>query len=62
MRNRLLLAVAAMLTLAACSESTTAPRSIKPGVRSADENPGAECKSGYHVATRSDGTMVCEPN
>ncbi|MDB4882812.1 MAG: hypothetical protein JWL95_1578 [Gemmatimonadetes bacterium] len=60
MRTRLLLAATALLTLAACSESPTAPRSLKPGVRSADESPGLECRSGYHVATRSDGTLDCE--
>jgi hypothetical protein len=62
MRSRLLLAAAAMLTLAACSESSTAPRSMQPGARSLDENPGNECRSGYHVATRSDGTQYCEQN
>jgi Spy/CpxP family protein refolding chaperone len=62
MRSRLLLAIAAMLTLAACSESTTAPRAISPGVRSADVNPEPDgtCRSGYHGATRSDGTVTCE--
>ena len=39
MRCRLLLAAAAMLTLAACSESSTAPRSLTPSVHSADVNP-----------------------
>lgn len=59
MRSRLLLAAAALLTLAACSESPTAPRSLKPGTRSLDQ---VECNSGYHVATRSDGTQYCEVN
>ena len=62
MRHRLLLAAAALLTLAACSESPTAPRSVKPGVRSLDYDPVDGCKSGYHVATRSDGTLDCVPD
>ena len=62
MRTRLLLAATALLTLAACSDAPTAPRTIKPGVRSADENPPPECRSGYHVATRSDGLTTCEPD
>jgi hypothetical protein len=63
MRSRLLLAAAALLTLAACSESATAPRSFKPTGRSADESPGPDgaCRSGYELATRSDGTTVCVP-
>jgi hypothetical protein len=62
MRSRLLLAAAAMLTLAACSESTTAPRSLTPTAHSADVNPDPDgtCRSGYHGATRSDGTVTCE--
>jgi hypothetical protein len=64
MRSRLLLATAAMLTLAACSESPTAPRAIAPGVRSSDlsPEPDGSCRSGYHGATRSDGTATCEPD
>lgn len=62
MHYRLLLAAAAMLTLAACSESPTAPRSLKPGARSLDYDPADGCKSGYHVATRSDGTLDCVPD
>ena len=63
MRSRLLLAAAAMLTLAACSESPSAPRSLKPSARSADESPGPDgtCRTGYQLATRADGTTVCEP-
>ena len=60
MRSRLLLAAAAMLTLAACSESPTAPRSLTPGDPSLNQNTGPECRSGYFVATRSDGTTYCE--
>jgi hypothetical protein len=63
MHHRLLLAAAALLTLAACSESPIAPRSsLKPGVRSSDYDPADGCKSGYHVATRSDGTLDCVPD
>jgi hypothetical protein len=60
MRSRLLLAVAAMLTLAACSESPTAPPPLSPAAPSFDYGTGPECKSGYHIATRSDGTAFCE--
>ena len=56
MRNRLLLAIAATLALAACSETTTAPR-VQPAARTNDD---ITCKSGYHVATRADGTQYCE--
>jgi len=57
MRSRLILAVAATLALAACSESaSTAPRSPSPGARAADV---LQCRSGYHIATRADGTDYC---
>ena len=59
MRSRLLLAIAAMLTLAACGETSTAPSSPTPGAPSLDVNP-EQCRSGYHVATRADGTTYCE--
>ncbi|MDB4892353.1 MAG: hypothetical protein JWL61_4208 [Gemmatimonadetes bacterium] len=59
MRLRILLAIAATVAIAACSESTTAPKTMRPGARSADL---IECRSGYHVATRSDGSEVCEPD
>jgi len=59
MRLRLLLAVAATIVIAGCGESTTAPRTMRPGVRSSDV---IECRSGYHVATRADGTESCEPD
>ena len=58
MRIRLLLAAAAALTLAACSESPTSPRMTPTGA-SKDE---ITCRSGYHIATRDDGTQVCEPD
>ena len=59
MRSRLLLAVAALLSLAACGESTTAPRSLTPVAASFDVDPD-QCRTGYHVATRADGTTYCE--
>lgn len=65
MRHRLLLAVsatAALLSLAACADSTTAPRRFEPGTLRKDMFPGPDgsCRSGYHVAMRSDGVQVCE--
>jgi hypothetical protein len=56
MRTRFLLAAVAALALAACSESTTAP-GPKPAARTNDD---ITCRSGYHVATRADGTQYCE--
>jgi hypothetical protein len=57
MRVRLLLAAAAALTLAACSDSVTAPHKLSP-----PQSPRADatCRSGYHIATRADGTEYCE--
>jgi hypothetical protein len=57
MRIRLLLAAAAVVTLAACADSSTAPRPIAPA-----DKPSADltCRSGYHIATRADGTETCE--
>jgi hypothetical protein len=55
MSVRLLLAAAATLALAACADSTTAPRDIRPGDRTND----LTCRSGYHVATRADGSEYC---
>jgi len=58
MRIRLLLAATAAVTLAACSESPTAPSQLSPNAR-----PSADmitCRSGYHIATRADGTEYCE--
>jgi hypothetical protein len=58
MRIRLLLAATAALTLAACSESPTAPHQISPsGKPTADV---ITCRSGYHIATRADGSEYCE--
>lgn len=60
MRIRLLLAAAAgaaaALTLAACADSSTAPR-LAPTGASRDD---ITCRSGYHIATRDDGTQYCE--
>jgi hypothetical protein len=64
MRSRHLLAAsaAALLTLAACADSTTAPRRFDPGVRRTGTSavPDGSCRTGYHIATRADGTQVCE--
>jgi len=66
MRSRLMIAAsaAALLALGACSDTTTAPRRFDPGLRRMDVSPGPDgsCRTGYHVATRSDGTQVCEEN
>ena len=60
MRIRLILAATATLALAACSESSTSPRSpLTPGERTSDE---MTCRSGYHIATRQDGSQYCEPD
>jgi hypothetical protein len=56
MRIRLLLAAAAALTLAACGESSTAPK-LTPQGATKDE---ITCRSGYHIATRDDGSQYCE--
>lgn len=58
MRLRLLLAAAATLALAACGDSSTAPRQMRAGTRTSDES--LTCRSGYHIATRADGTQFCE--
>ena len=63
MRPRILLAATAVaLSLAACSETTTAPRRFQPGAlrKAIAIGPDGSCRSGYHVATRSDGGQVCE--
>src|SRR3954470_3754491 len=59
MRTRFLFAAAAAaaLTLAACSDSSTAPR-LSPSNAAKD----ITCRSGYHIATRDDGTETCEPD
>lgn len=59
MRIRLLLAATAALTLAACSDSVTAPHKLSPP-DTPKNNIGITCRSGYHIATRSDGTEYCE--
>lgn len=58
MRIRLLLAAAAAVTLAACSESSTAPHQLSPNGAAKDAT--ITCRSGYHIATRDDGTEYCE--
>ncbi|MDQ2665167.1 MAG: hypothetical protein M3Z05_04080 [Gemmatimonadota bacterium] len=59
MKLRVLFAAAATLALAACADApTAAPTSpLTPGTRSSDD---ITCRSGYHVATRSDGSQYCE--
>jgi len=57
MRIRILVAAAAVITLAACSDSSTAPKQLRPTGRTADM---IECRSGYHIATRDDGSQYCE--
>lgn len=57
MRIRLFLVIGATLALGACGESATAPQTLRPGARSADV---ISCRSGYHVATRADGSEYCE--
>jgi len=58
MRIRLLLAATAAVTLAACSDSSTAPHQLSPDRSTKDI--GITCRSGYHIATRADGTEYCE--
>jgi len=58
MKFRILLAAAATLALAACADSPTATQSpLTPGTRSSDD---ITCRSGYHIATRADGSEYCE--
>ena len=59
MKLRVLLAAAATLALAACADSPTAAPSspLTPGARASDV---ISCRSGYHVATRADGSEYCE--
>jgi hypothetical protein len=60
MKIRVFLAAAATLLLAACAgDSSTAPRQLAPNAASRDD---LTCRSGYHVATRSDGTQECVPD
>jgi hypothetical protein len=56
MRIRLAFAAAATLALAACADSPSAPGNPQPGARTDD----VTCRSGYHVATRADGSEYCE--
>jgi hypothetical protein len=58
MRIRLILTATATLALAACGGSPTTPGTMRPGARTND----ITCRSGYHVATRADGSEVCEPD
>lgn len=58
MRIRLLLAATAAVTLAACGESSTAPHQLSPD--RAAKDIGITCRSGYHIATRDDGSQYCE--
>ena len=60
MRIRILLALSVTLVLAACGETSTAPQKLQPGARSSDGD--ITCRSGYHLATRADGTQSCEPD
>jgi uncharacterized lipoprotein len=60
MRIRLLLAAAATLTLAACGESSTAPQRLSPSEDASRDE--ITCRSGYHIATRDDGTQYCAPD
>ena len=57
MRIRLLFAAAAALLLAACSDSSTTPR-LSP----TKATHYITCRSGYHIATRDDGSETCEPD
>jgi nitrous oxide reductase accessory protein NosL len=58
MRIRLLLAAAATIALAACGDAATSPR-LTPTPASKDAVT-ITCRSGYHIATRADGTEYCE--
>ena len=59
MRIRMLLALGVTLALSACGGSSTAPQTLRPGARNSTE---LTCRSGYHLATRADGTQSCEPD
>lgn len=60
MRLRILLALVVTTVVAGCGDatSTTAPGALQP------RGPqfSLECRSGYHVATRADGTQYCAPD
>ncbi len=58
--KKLLMLGAAVLGMAACSESSTAPsapRGVAPGARAAD----ITCRSGYMVAYDENGDPYCAP-
>lgn len=56
MRVRLLLAAAVTTILAGCGDAATAPHRMTPTGPSRD----ITCRSGYHIATRDDGSQYCE--
>ena len=67
MRPRLLLAAtaaAALLSVAACSDTTTAPRRFEPGTLRKDMSPGPDgtCRGGYHTPRGQGRTemLVCD--
>jgi hypothetical protein len=57
MYTRLLLAAGVTLTLAACNDSS-------PTSKLSPTGPAREitCRSGYHIATREDGSEECVPD
>lgn len=59
MRVRILFALVVTTVLAGCSDasSATEPSAIRPQAAQFD----LECRSGYQVATRADGTQYCAP-
>lgn len=59
MRLRILLSLVVTTVLAGCSDATsaTAPSAIRPQAAQFD----LQCRSGYQVATRADGTQYCAP-
>jgi hypothetical protein len=52
-----MLAAAATLTFAACKDSSSTAPKLSPTKSSKDE---ITCRSGYHIATRDDGSQTCE--
>ncbi len=60
MRIRILFAIVVTTVLAGCSDatSTTSPSTLRP------QGPqfNLVCRSGYHIATRADGTEYCAPD
>lgn len=61
MRLRILFAIVVATALAGCSDSSTAT-SAPPRLRPEGPLLTLECRSGYHVATRADGTKYCAPD